>query len=208
MTDTQVTQAVGLTREYEGTQIPAPGVYDIDSKHATAEFVARHLMISKVRGRLDDISGTIRIGEVPEDSSVEVTIAASSVHTGDEQRDTHLRSEDFFDVENHPTWTFKSTAVEHAGGGGWKVSGDLTIRGTTRPVVLDTEFDGAHPTPWGPNAIAFSASTEIDREDWGLTWNMALETGGVMVGKKVRIELSVEAHARQEQSSTSAGSAS
>lgn len=199
MTGTQTTPTASLTREHNGTVVPAPGIYDIDPKHTTAEFVARHLMITKVRGRLDDVAGTIRIAEVPEESSVEVTIGSASVHTGEEQRDAHLRSADFFDVENHPTWSFKSTAVEHAGGERWKVVGDLTIRGTTRQVVLDTEFDGANPTPWGPSAIAFSASTEIDREDWGLTYNMALETGGVMVGKKVRIELNVEALARSQE---------
>ncbi len=182
-----------LTREYEGSRIPVPGFYEIDPKHTSVEFVARHLMITKVRGRLDDVSGTIRIAEVPEDSSVEVTIGAKSVDTGEEQRDAHLRSADFFDVENHPTWKFKSTTVERTGENTWKVTGDLTIRGTTRPVVLDAEFDGANATPWGPSAIAFSAVTEIDREDWGLTYNMALETGGVLVGKKVRIELNVEA---------------
>jgi polyisoprenoid-binding protein YceI len=182
-----------LTREYKGTIVPVQGVYEVDPKHTTVEFVARHLMITKVRGRLDEVSGTICIAEVPEESSVQVTIGAGSVHTGEEQRDAHLRSADFFDVEKHPTWSFKSTAVERADDGTWKVSGDLTIRGTTRPVVLDTEFDGANPTPWGPSAIAFSAATEIDRDDWGLTYNMALETGGVVVGRKVRIELNVEA---------------
>jgi polyisoprenoid-binding protein YceI len=194
-------QIVSLTREYEGTMVPTPGIYDIDPKHTTAEFVARHLMITKVRGRLDDVSGTIHIAEVPEGSSVEVTIDAKRVHTGEEQRDAHLRSADFFDVEEHPTWTFKSTAVEHVRDNLWKVTGDLTIRGTTRPVVLETEFDGAGPTPWGPSALAFSAVTEIDREDWGLTWNAALETGGVVVGRKVRIELNVEALARQHEDS-------
>lgn len=201
MKDVQAAPNVALTRQYKGTIVPAAGVYDIDPKHTTAEFVARHLMITKVRGRLDDVSGVIRIAEVPEESSVEVTIGSGSVHTGEEQRDAHLRSGDFFDVENHPTWTFKSTAVELAGDEHWKVTGDLTIRGTTRQVVLDTEFDGANPTPWGPHAIAFSASTEIDREEWGLTYNMALEAGGVMVGKKVRIELNVEAQARQDEPS-------
>jgi len=198
MTDTQTAATGALTREHKGTLVPTPGVYDIDPKHTTAEFIARHLMITKVRGRLDDVSGTIHISEVPEDSSVEVSIGAASVHTGEEQRDAHLRSGDFFDAENHPTWTFKSTAVEHVEGDQWKVTGDLTIRGTTRQVVLDTEFDGASPTPWGPSALAFSATTEIDREDFGLTYNMVLETGGVMVGKRVRIELNVEALARSD----------
>ncbi len=171
-------QIVSLTREYEGTMVPTPGVYDIDPKHTTAEFVARHLMITKVRGRLDDVSGTIHIAEVPEGSSVEVTIDAKSVHTGEEQRDAHLRSADFFDVEEHPTWTFKSTAVEHVRDNLWKVTGDLTIRATTRPVVLETEFDGAGPTPWGPSALAFErgdrdrprglgAHLERGPRDWG-----------------------------------------
>ena len=190
MVDTLTTP---LTRDYKGTIVPVPGVDEVDPKHTTVEFVARHLMITKVRGRLDDVSGTVYIADVPEESSVEVTIGAGSVHTGEEQRDADLRSADFFDVEKHPAWSFKSTAVERSDEGTWKVTGDLTIRGTTRPVVLDTEFDGASPTPWGPSAIAFSAVTEIDREDWGLTYNMALETGGVLVGKKVRIELNVEA---------------
>jgi polyisoprenoid-binding protein YceI len=198
MTDTQTAL---LTREYNGTTVPTPGTYEIDPKHTSVEFVARHLMITKVRGRLDDVSGTILIAEVPEESSVEVSIGAKSVHTGEEQRDQHLRGAEFFDVDEHPTWTFKSTAVEHVRDNAWKVAGDLTIRGTTRPVVLDTEFDGAGPTPWGPSALAFSAVTEIDREDWGLTWNVTLETGGVIVGRKVRIELNVEALSRQPEDS-------
>jgi polyisoprenoid-binding protein YceI len=198
MTDTQTAL---LTREYKGATVPTPGAYEIDAKHTSVEFVARHLMITKVRGRLDDVSGTILIAEVPEESSVEVSIGAKSVHTGEEQRDQHLRGAEFFDVDEHPTWMFKSTAVEHVRDNAWKVTGDLTIRGTTRPVVLDTEFDGAGPTPWGPSALAFSAATEIDREDWGLTWNVTLETGGVIVGRKVRIELNVEALSRQPEDS-------
>ena len=140
----------------------------------------------------------MHIAEVPEESSVEVTIDAASVETSQAQRDGHLRSGDFFDVEHHPTLTFKSTSVAGGDDGGWKVAGDLTLRGVTRPVVLDVEFDGANTTPWGSRAVAFSASTEIDREDWGLTYNQALETGGVVVGKKVRIELNVEATAREQ----------
>jgi polyisoprenoid-binding protein YceI len=184
-----------LTREHQGTVIPAPGVYDIDAKHTSVEFVARHLMITKVRGRFDDVEGTITVAEVPEQSSVEVKIGAASVSTGEDQRDAHLRSGDFFDTDTHPHWTFSSTSVERSGDQ-WKVAGDLTISGVTKPVVLDVEFDGANLTPWGTKALGFSASTEIDREDWGLTYNQVLETGGVMVGKKIRIELNVEAVAR------------
>jgi polyisoprenoid-binding protein YceI len=198
---TTTTATVALTRDHKGTVIPTPGVYDIDPKHSSVEFVVRHLMISKVRGRFDDVAGTITVAEVPEDSSVEVTIGSGSVRTGEEQRDAHLRSGDFFDSDTHPQWTFASTAVARDGDQ-WKVTGDLTIRGVSRPVVLDVEFDGANRTPWGTTAIGFSASTEIDREEWGLTYNQVLETGGVMVGKKVRIELQVEAGARPTEDAT------
>ena len=151
-------------------------------------------MISKVRGRFGEFSGTIHVAEVPEESSVDVTIDARSIHTSQEQRDEHLRSADFFDAEHYPTLTFKSTKVALKGDDHWTVTGDLTIRGTTKPVDLDVEFDGANVTPWGTAAVGFSASTEIDREAWGLTYNQALESGGVVVGKKVRIELNVEAN--------------
>jgi polyisoprenoid-binding protein YceI len=186
------TATATLTRDHKGTQVPAPGVYDIDAKHSSVEFVARHLMISKVRGRFEDVEGSITVAEVPEESAVQVRIGAASVSTGEEQRDAHLRSGDFFDVETHPHWTFTSTAVE-SHGDQWKVSGDLTISGVTKPVVLDVDFEGANVTPWGSSAIGFSASTEIDREQWGLTYNQVLETGGVMVGKKIRVEINVEA---------------
>jgi len=188
-----------LTREHHGSVLPGPGVYDIDAKHTAVEFVARHLMISRVRGRFEDVAGVITVAEVPEESSVEVTVGAASVSTGETQRDAHLRSGDFFDVETHPQWTFRSTAVA-ADGDHWKVAGDLTIRGVTHPVTLDVEFDGANVTPWGTVAIGFTAAAEIDREQWGLTWNQALETGGVVVGRKIRIELSVEAVARPAES--------
>lgn len=186
-------------REYRGTAVPAPGTYDLDQAHTSVEFVARHLMITKVRGRFARFSGTIEVAEAPEDSSVEVTIDAASVDTNQEQRDAHLRSGDFLDVERHPTLTFRSTGVAPEGGERWKVTGDLTILGVSRPVTLDVEFEGANTTPWGTSAIGFSASTEIDREDWGLTYNQALEAGGVVVGKRVRIELGVEAVLRQNE---------
>jgi len=197
MTTTAPTTAA--TRQYRGTQVPAAGTYDLDKAHTTVEFIARHLMITKVRGRFAEFSGSVQVAEIPEQSSVEVSIDAASVHTSQDQRDAHLRSADFLDVEQNPTLTFKSTKVELVGDDHWNVTGDLTVMGTTRPVVLDVEFDGANTTPWGTQAVAFSASTEIDREDWGLTYNQALETGGVVVGKKVRIELNVEAVLRQQE---------
>lgn len=188
-----VTAPTDLTVAYDGTSVPRPGSYTIDKAHTTVEFVARHLMVTKVRGRFAEFSGNVTIAEVPEESHVEVTIDAASVSTGDPNRDAHLRSADFFDAERYPTLEFRSTKVEHERDERWKVAGDLTLHGVTRPVVLDVEFAGASPTPWGSNAVGFTASVDVDREDWGLTWNAALETGGVVVSKRIRIELEVEA---------------
>jgi polyisoprenoid-binding protein YceI len=186
-------QTGAQTRPYRGTVVPIPGTYDLDAAHTTVEFIARHLMITKVRGRFGSFSGVVHVAEVPEESSVEVTIDAASVDTNQAQRDDHLRSPDFLDVDQYPTLTFKSTSVDLHEDGHWSVTGDLTVHGTTRPVVLDVEFEGANTTPWGTKAVAFSASAEIDREDFGLTYNQVLESGGVVVGKKVRIEINVEA---------------
>lgn len=185
--------ATTLTREYQGVQIPEAGVYVLDKGHTTVEFVGRHLMITKVRGRFTDFDGRIVIGDSPEDSLVEVTIDASSVNSGDAKRDDHLRSPDFLDVERYPKMTFNSTGLRIGGDGGAKVTGDLTVKDVTRPVTLDVEFDGASPDPWGGQRLGFTATAEIDREDWGLTWNVALETGGMLVGKKIRLEFNVQA---------------
>ena len=173
--------------------LPVTGTYKLDPSHTAVEFVARHLMISKVRGGFTQAEGTIHVDEVPERSSVEVTIAVDSINSGDKARDQHLLSPDFFDVASYPTITFKSTAVEHVSFEQWKVTGDLTVHGVTRPVELDVEFEGSVDTPFGDSRIGFTASTEVNREDWGLTWNAALETGGVVVSKKIRLELAVEA---------------
>ena len=169
-------------------EIPAAGTYAIDRSQSSVEFVGRHLMITKVRGRFTDFDGEIEIAEPPEGSSVVASIATASVHTADDMRDGHLRGPDFLDAEQYPTITFRSTGVEPGARGSWKVHGDLTVRHVSRPVVLDVEFDGTRG-----ERIAFRASTEVDREHWGLTWNPALETGGLLVGKRVRIELRVEA---------------
>jgi polyisoprenoid-binding protein YceI len=182
-----------LTRTYNGNSIPEAGTYELDPSHTAVEFVARHLMISKVRGKFTDVRGTVTIAERPEDSHVEVSIAVASINSGDTTRDEHLRSADFFDAASYPTIGFRSTGVEHAGDETWKVTGDLTVRDVTRPVTLDVEFEGGTATPFGDSCLGFTASTEVNREDWGLTWNVALETGGVVVGKKVRLEFAVEA---------------
>jgi polyisoprenoid-binding protein YceI len=182
-----------IIRTHNHRDIPAAGTYTIDPAHTSVEFVGRHLMITKVRGRFPDVTGTITIDDEPERSHVEVDIDVASLDTGHPDRDTHLRSADFFDADNHPTMRFTSTKVAAAGADTWKVTGDLTVRDVTHPVTLDVAFDGAGVSPVGDQRISFSASAEIDREDWGLTWNMALETGGVLVGKKVRVELNVQA---------------
>jgi polyisoprenoid-binding protein YceI len=171
--------------------------YALDPSHTTAEFVVRHLMITKVRGRFTSVAGTI---EVPEGSnapvSVDVTIDAASIDTREEKRDEHLKSADFLDAEKFPKITFKSTGVDGSGDA-FKVRGDLTIHGVTREVVLDTTFEGRTTDPWGNERIGYEAHTKISRKDHGLEWNMALETGGVVVGDEVKIELNVEAIAQK-----------
>ncbi len=186
-----------LTRVVDGRQVPAAGVWTIDPTHTQAEFVARHLMVTKVRGGFDDIAGTIVVADDPSDSKVEVVIQMASVSTGTADRDAHLTSEDFFDVERYPTMTFVSTSVEPSGSS-WKLSGDLTVRDVTRPVTLDFEFLGISTDPWGNPKAAFSASAELDREDWGLTWNVPLDGGGVLVSKKATIEIEAQASLAQE----------
>ena len=189
--------ATTAVRDYQGVTIPEAGTYSIDPAHTTVEFVGRHLMITKVRGRFTDFAGEIVVGETPETSSVNVTIRAASVESSDEKRDGHLRGGDFLDVAQFPTIEFRSTAVELNRDGTAKVTGDLTIKDVTRPVTLDVEFEGAESDPWGGRRLGFSAGTEIDREDWGLTWNVALETGGMLVGRKIRLELNVQAVRQQ-----------
>ena len=186
-------RTLSILRTHDDREIPVAGVYAIDPMHSTVEFIGRHLMITKVRGRFTDVSGTITIDDEPAKSHVEVELQVASVDTGIPDRDTHLRSADFFNADEYPTITFKSTKVEAGKSGTWDVTGDLTVRDVTRPITLEVDFDGANASPMGDERIAFSAATDVDREDWGLTWNVALETGGVLVGKKIRIELNVQA---------------
>lgn len=180
-------------RTFEGVDVPTAGSFSIDPSHTEVGFVARHLMVTKVRGRFSDFSGDITIGENPLDSSVAVVIQSASIDTRDEQRDGHVRSPELLDTEQFPTLEFRSTNVTHAKGDRFSVAGDLTVRGVTRPVVLDLTVDGVVQDPWGNQRLAFSAETEIDREDFGLTWNVALETGGVLVGKRIKIEIEGQA---------------
>jgi polyisoprenoid-binding protein YceI len=182
-----------LVRTHQGREVPAPGTYVIDTSHSSIDFVARHLGLSKVRGRFTNFSGDIQIADTPEESSVEVDVDVNSVDTADAKRDDHLRSPDFFHVEEHPGLTFKSTSVTPIDGRTWEVGGLLTIRGVTRPVVLETEFEGGENSPFGDQRIGFSASTEINREDWDMGFNAVLESGGLLVGKKIKVDLNVEA---------------
>ncbi|GAA0732170.1 YceI family protein [Dactylosporangium roseum] len=180
------------TREFNGLTIPTPGKFELDPAHTRVSFVARHMMVSKVRGGFTSASGSIVVAEDPLQSHVEVSIDAASIDTGVADRDGHLRSPDFLDVEKFPALTFRSTRVESVSGNEFTVVGDLTIRDVTREVVLDVEFEGHAKSPWGQEVIGFAATTEIDREAFGMTWNQALETGGVLVGKKVKIEIGAE----------------
>jgi polyisoprenoid-binding protein YceI len=188
-----MTTTESSTRTWEGLTIPAAGTYVLDQAHKRVGFVARHMMVSKVRGQFAEATATIAIADNPLESSVTATIQAPSIETGQADRDAHLRSGDFLDVETHPTLEFRSTGVKSHRGNEFVLTGDLTIRGVTRPVELDVEFEGAGRSPYGQEIFGSTATTEIDREDFGLTWNVALETGGVLVGKKVKIEIEGEA---------------
>lgn len=176
---------------------PTPGtvsIWQIDPAHSLVEFSAKHMMFATVKGRFGTVRGTITAHEPDHTASkVEVEIDAASIDTRDEKRDAHLRSADFLDVEHSPTLTFTSSKVEPLGGGRLRVTGNLTIRGVTRPVVLEAEETGRGRSPWGQEVIGFSARTEINRKDWGLNWNVALEAGGVLVSEKVKIDLEIEA---------------
>lgn len=172
--------------------VPEAGTYEIDPSHSVVEFVVRHLGLAKVRGRFNEFRGTIEIGDDPADSRVHAVIDAASIDSRDAKRDEHLRGPDFFDAAKYPSLEFRTTGVRRAKGD-WLVDGELTVRGTTRPVTLDVEFEGAAVDPWGATRIGVSATTEINREEFGLNWNQALEAGGWLVGKQVRIELSAEA---------------
>jgi polyisoprenoid-binding protein YceI len=184
---------VATSRTVAGHEVPPAGRWVVDPAHSHVDFIVRHMMISKVRGRFREFSGEIRIDEIPERSSVEATINAASIDTGDEERDRHLRSPEFLDVEHHPEITFRSLTIRAADEHHWKLTGELTIRGVTRPVTLLVEYCGTAVDPWGNTRAAFLASGEINREDFAMTWNQALEAGGLLVGKGVKLDVDVEA---------------
>lgn len=168
--------------------------WNLDTVHSAIGFSVRHLVFAKVRGRFKTWNGSLELNdEHLANSSVQVSIDADSIDTGTPDRDAHLRSADFFDVANHPKLSFRSSRVEALGGDRYRVYGDLTIRDVTREVVLESEFSGRAKDPWGNDRVAFTAKTSVDRRDFGLKWNQALETGGVVVGERVDIELEIQA---------------
>ena len=169
-----------------------PGTWNVDPSHSGLNFSVKHLMVSKVRGRFRDFSGTITIAADPLQSSVVASAKVDSIDTGDENRDGHLKTGDFFDAAAHPTIDFRSTKIE-AAGSGYRLLADLTIKGVTRSVAFDLEFDGVNTDPWGNTKVGFTATAEINRKDWGLEYNAVLETGGVLIGEKVKLELDIQA---------------
>jgi len=185
------TAATAPTRTLEGHVLPAAGRWDIDPGHTDLAFVGRHFMVTKVRGRFTDVTGSVVIADRLNDSSVEVTINMASVESGSEARDEHIKSTELFDVVAFPTATFRSRSVDWRGTGG-TVHGDLTIHGVTRQVPLAVTFEGYVRDPWGGDRGIFSARTKINREDYGITWNVALEAGGLLVSKDIQIEIELE----------------
>ena len=172
---------------------PAAGTYLLDPTHTRVGFIARHLMVTKVRGSFAEFTGSITVGENVTDSTAEATIQTASIETGTPDRDAHLRSGDFLEIDKFPTMTFGNARVVAVDGTDLTVVGDLTIKGITREVTLDVEVDGIATDPFGNEKLAVTARTEIDREDFGITWNVALETGGVLVSKKIVIEIEAQA---------------
>lgn len=173
------------------TEAPAAGTYTLDPTHSDLRIVARHLMVSKVTGTFTEMSGTIEVAEDLTDSSVSFTAKAATIETGTTDRDNHLRSPDFLDAETYPEITFESTGIARDGDD-WKLTGDLTIRDITKPVTFDLAYEGAAVDPYGNQKAAFTASGQIDREEWGLTWNVPLEGGGVLVSKNFKVEFDVQ----------------
>ncbi|MGD2060526.1 MAG: YceI family protein [Acidimicrobiia bacterium] len=164
-----------------------PGLWTIDPAHTRVGFQAKHLMVTKVRGTFESYEAKIEVAEDLTESKIEVAFDAASISTGAGDRDDHLRSGDFLDVDNHPTVTFVSTNIEREGDG-WKITGDLTIRDVTHPVTFEAVYEGSVVDPWGNDHVAFSASGRLNREDWGLTWNAALEGGGWLVSREIGLE--------------------
>jgi polyisoprenoid-binding protein YceI len=188
--------AMKVAEQRQSPQLPDPGTWVIDPSHSRVGFVARYMMLTKVRGHFRDLSGTIHVADDPAASWAEATIVAASIDTSDARRDEHLRSPEFLDVERYPELRWRSTSVSVSDDGRLELTGDLTIRDVTRPVTLRGEVAGLAIDPWGNRRAMFSVAGELDREEFGITWNQALETGGVLVGKNVTLEIEASAIAR------------
>jgi polyisoprenoid-binding protein YceI len=175
------------------TSAPARTTWSIDPTHSNVEFAVRHLMIATVKGRFTTVEGTVVLDDAnPAASTAEITVQVASIDTREPQRDAHLRSADFFDVEKYPTLTFRSSGVSDVTADGFSLAGDLTIHGVTRPVTLEVINEGRGKDPWGGERAGYAATTRIKRSDFGLTWNQLLETGGLAVSDEVKISLDVE----------------
>ncbi|MBW3658122.1 MAG: YceI family protein [Actinobacteria bacterium] len=169
------------------------GTYTIDPSHSRVGFVARHAMVTKVRGGFNDFAGTFTIADDVADSDAQLVIQAKSVDTRNPDRDEHLRSNDFFAMEEHPEIRFVSTGIEKVAQAEYRVTGDLTLRGVTKPVTIDLEYTGTATDPWGNTRVGFEGSTQVNRKDWGLNWNTALDGGGILVSEKVTLEFEISA---------------
>lgn len=180
-------------RTVDGLPIPAPGVLVVDPAHSSIDAVVRHLVIARVRGRFTSFGGLVHVAEEPEHSWAEVSIDAASIDTGEPDRDEHLRSADFLDVKRYPTIEFKTTFLSRTGRGRFQAGGDLTMRGSTHPVVVECEYRGLATDPQGNERLVLTAESEIDRTRWGLNWNQALETGGVLVSAEVQVQAQIQA---------------
>jgi polyisoprenoid-binding protein YceI len=179
------------TRTVNGTELPAPGIWRIDPGHAEVAFVGRHFGLTRIRGRFTGVEGTATIADDIIASSLDVKIDMASVDSGDQTRDDHLRSADLFDVDRHPVGRFRSTGLVVDGASG-TIQGELTLKGITRVVSLDVAYLGHARDPWDNDRAIFSASAVVNREDWGISWNMLLETGGLLVSKEIRLDIEVE----------------
>ena len=190
---TETATQTASTRDFQGQTIPAPGTFDLDPAHTRIGFSARHMMVSKVRGQFGEFTGSITIAGDPLASTAEAVIKTASIDTRSADRDKHLTDGDFLDVANHPEMTFRTTGLTRRSDGDYTVLGDLTIKGVTRPTELTLELEGVGNSPWGQQLLGFSLTGEIDREDYGMTWNVGLETGGVLVSRTVKLEIEGEA---------------
>ncbi|MET7569819.1 YceI family protein [Streptomyces sp. NPDC005492] len=170
------------------------GDYTVDPAHTTLGFVARHAMVTNVKGKFNDFSGTLHLdGSDPSKSTASFDVKMESIDTGSADRDGHLKSADFFKIEEFPTMTFRSTSAEALGGDDYRITGDLEILGTTKPLTIDLEFNGAAKDPFGNERVGFEGKAEIKRSEWGITWNAALETGGVLVSDKIKLNFDISA---------------